>query len=452
MKASIVTFGCQMNQSDSERLATTLENLGYKITEDQEKSDLIIFNTCSVRQKAEDRVLGLMKQMAALKETNSKLLVGITGCMTRISSTHRSLKKDKLLNQLQEVDVVFRIEDLPKLGSLLKEADPELAMREISEAELKNYFQINPRYNNKFQAFVPIMTGCDKFCTYCIVPFTRGREISRPINEITKEIADLCENGCVEVTLLGQNVNSYGLSWADKRSGNFDYTTPPFVQLMKAVDKIPGLKRLRFTSPHPQDMTPDVIEAIAELKTLMPYIHLPVQAGSNEVLRRMNRNYTRDDYFAVVDNIKKLIPDCSLSTDIIVGFPGETDEQFMDTYDLFKRVEFDMSYTARFSPRRGTAAQKLMTDDVSREEKARRWHMLNDLLKEISIRKHAAFVGQTLEVLVETYDAETKIAEGRTPHFKKTQFSYPSDPTGKFINVKITESAMWSLVGEAVND
>lgn len=452
MRAAIVTFGCQMNQSDSERLATTLENLGYKITDDQAKSDLIIFNTCSVRQKAEDRVLGQMKHMARFKAKNPNLIVAITGCMTRISSTRKTLKKDRLLNQLAEVDVIFRIEDLPKLGSLLKEVNPELAMREVAEGELKNYFQINPRYNNKFQAFVPIMTGCDKFCTYCIVPFTRGREVSRPIEEIYKETVELCKKDCVEITLLGQNVNSYGLSWADKRSGQFSYETPPFVQLLQKIDKVPGLKRLRFTSPHPQDMTPDVVKAIADLKTLMPYIHLPVQAGSNEVLRRMNRNYTREDFFKVVDSIKEHMPDCTLSTDIIVGFPGETDEQFMETYTLFERVEFDMSFTARFSPRRGTAAQKLMTDDVSREEKARRWHKLNDLLKGISERQHKAYIGKTVEVLVEEYDPKTKTAQGRTPHFKNTQFPSETDPTGTFVNVVVNDSNIWYLFGEAVND
>jgi len=451
MKYTILTFGCQMNKSDSERLASTLENLGYTATEKMEDSDLIIFNTCSVRQKAEDRVLGMMKEMAALKRARPDLLVGITGCMTRISSTRKSERKDQLIKRLAEVDLVFRIEDLPKLGSLLKEANPKLAMREIDEAELKNYFQINPRYSNKFQAFVPIMTGCDKFCTYCIVPFTRGREVSRPLEEIYNEVEQLVKNGCVEVTILGQNVNSYGLSWADKKSNQFIYDNEqPFVHLLKKLDQITGLKRLRFTSPHPQDMMPDVVAAIATGRTLMPYIHLPVQSGSDEVLRRMNRNYTAADYLKIVADIKKQMPDCALSTDIIVGFPGETDEQFMETYRLFKEVEFDMSFTARFSPRRGTAAQKLMTDDVPAKEKARRWHLLNDLLKEISVRKHKQFLGQTVEVLVEGFDAEKGVCTGRTEHFKYIEFPGTEEMVGEFVPVKVNKGLLWMLKGEAV--
>lgn len=437
-----------MNKSDSERLASTLENMGYSKTDEHEKSNFIVFNTCSVRQKAEDRVFGMMKEMAKLKENKQKLLVGITGCMTRVSSTRNSEKRDKLLSRLESLDIVFRIEDLPKLGSLLEEANPEFAPKEVDEGELKNYFEINPRYSNKFQAFVPIMTGCDKFCTYCIVPFTRGREVSRSIDEIAEEIEKLVANGCVEVTILGQNVNSYGLSWADKRSNKYNYDTPPFVQLLKRIDQIEGLKRLRFTSPHPQDMTPDVVDILANGRTLMPYIHLPVQSGSNEVLRRMNRNYTREDYLKIIKNIRDLMPDCTISTDIIVGFPGETEEQFMDTYDLFKEVEFDMSFTARFSPRRGTAAERLMTDNVTREEKAKRWHMLNDLLKEISARKHRAFIGKTVEVLVEDYNEETGECTGTTPHFKRAQFKGSPELLGQFVDVKVNGSATWLLKGK----
>lgn len=455
-QCSIITFGCQMNKSDSERLATTLENLGYQVKDSHEElkneqADLVIFNTCSVRQHAEDRVFGMLKQLGRLKSQRPELLIAITGCMTRVSSTQKSQNRDQLLKQLKEVDFVFRIEDLGKISHLIKEVQPNFSTKEMEEAELNNYFAINPRYTNKFQAFVPIMTGCDKFCTYCIVPFTRGREVSRDLNEIYLEVVSLVEQGCIEVTLLGQNVNSYGLSWSDKRSGNFNYDTPPFVQLLKKLDQIPGLKRLRFTSPHPQDMTDDVITTIAEARTMMPYIHLPVQAGNNEVLRRMNRNYTREDYLKIIAEIKRQIPDCALSTDIIVGFPGETDEQFEDTYSLFEEVEFDMSFTARFSPRRGTAAEKLMTDDVSPEEKARRWHKLNDLLKVVSQKKHAQFMGQTLEVLVETYDEKTGLCTGRTPHFKKTEFPGNAELVGKLIDVKIKETLTFLLKGEVAN-
>jgi tRNA-2-methylthio-N6-dimethylallyladenosine synthase len=450
LKYFIHTFGCQMNHSDSERLSSVLDSLGYGPTEEAEEADLILFNTCSIKQQAEDRVLGQMKALAKLKDKNPRLVVGITGCMTRITSTKNSKEMDPLLKRLEEVDIVFQIQDMTKLGELLVDVDPDIALSEMGQADLESYFKIQPKYVTPFQAYIPIMTGCDKFCTYCIVPYSRGREKSRPIENIYSEAVELVENGCKEITLLGQNVNSYGLSWNDKKSGLFTYDENPFVTLLKKIDSIPGLKRLRFTSPHPQDMTPDVIETIAYSRTLMPCIHLPLQSGNDEVLRRMNRNYNTAKFMEIVECIRKHMPDCSITTDMIVGFCGETREQHEETLEFFRKVGFDIAYMSQFSPRTGTAADKLMTDNVDRKEKSRRWHEMNDVLRETSRARNDYFLGKEVEVLVERYIPEKDMLTGRTPHFKEVRFKGSKDLIGELVQVKVTKSMDWMLEGELV--
>lgn len=471
LRYHLKTYGCQMNYSDSERVSAVLENIGFQPAQSENEADLIIFNTCSIRQKAEDRVLGLMPQMEALKGKNRNLMVAITGCMVQISSTKRSPSRlqDDFLRKLDAVDLVFRIDELAKLPFLMKEANPDIELQnigsELDDGTLRNYFQINPRYTSKFQAFVPIMTGCDKFCAFCIVPYTRGRERSRSIEEVYRECEKLVENGCVEITLLGQNVNSYGLSAIDRRSGNFQYddhgngTWPwkiqgrsPFATLLHKIDSLyeKGLRRVRWTSPHPRDMTDDVIEAVATLKTQMPYIHLPVQAGNDEVLRRMNRPYTVERYREIIRKIRLAIPDCAISTDIIVGFCGETEEQFEDTCRLFEEIQWDMAYIAQYSMRRFTLAHRTMKDDVPPKEKARRWHRLNEILTKASREKHERFIWKTVELLVEKCeknDQGERICEGRSEHFKRTQFPGTPDLVGKFVPVKITEAFDWNLRG-----
>jgi tRNA-2-methylthio-N6-dimethylallyladenosine synthase len=443
----IMTFGCQMNQSDSERLSALLESYGYSKVEDIEAASLIIFNTCSIKQKAEDKVLGHMKLVRKLKKKNPNVIAGITGCMTRITSTIHSRERDDLLKRIDCLDFAFPIKDLPQVGDLLKQIQPLLGLQEIAQAEIDNYFKIQPKYETSFQAYIPIMTGCDKFCTYCIVPYSRGREMSRNIDAIYNEAVELVENGCKEITLLGQNVNSYGLSWIDKKSGQFTYDEAPFVQLMKKIDTIEGLSRLRFTSPHPQDMTPDVIDTIAEGRTLMPCIHLPLQSGSDEVLKKMNRNYDTAKFREIVEYIRKRMPDCTITTDMIVGFCGETEEQYEETYDFFKEMEFDLAYISQFSARKGTIADKLMSDDVDRKEKARRWHRLNDLLRESSRAKCKSFEGKTVKVLVEGYRDDKNVLYGRSEHYKEVLFEGPKDLVGEIVDVKITEAQDWLLEG-----
>lgn len=503
----IKTFGCQMNTSDSERVRTILEALGYEASQDEHKdADLVLFNTCSVRQKAEDRVFGAIKEVAKIRKERPDMLIGITGCMVRQSGVKADVKKvkeegieglpewrqhraidlkkrgllakkgvDTLLKKYDKIDLVFRIEDIARLGELLMEANPKLELNElIDEGTLENYFKISPKNSSPVQAFVPIMTGCDKFCTYCIVPFTRGREFSRPLEEVIEECTELVENGTKEITLVGQTVNTYGLSRMDRASKKFDWyyknggqissayrglkvddsgVEKPFVTLLKEVDKLKekGLKRLRYTSPHPRDFTDDVIEALATLETMCPYIHMPVQSGSNSMLRRMNRNYTMEEYVDIMNKMREKIPGLSITTDIIVGFCGETEEEFQETYDMYDQLEWDFCYLARYSPRKGTVSERMMEDDVPREVKKERWEKMNELMKQKIHAKNLTYEGKTVEVLVEKSEGDTASGfhcSGRTPDFKEIHFESGRDLIGQFVNVKVTEGLEWMLRGE----
>lgn len=452
LKYFIQTYGCQMNYSDTERVESKLENYGYRKAETLEDADLLIFNTCSVRQKAEDRVFGQLKKTPSLRRKNKNLIVAITGCMVRKSSSRHSIEKDKLLKQSKNLDFVFRIEDTEQIGSLINDINDELIFPDLNEAELGNYFQINPKYTSKFQAFVPVGTGCDKFCTYCIVPYSRGRERSRDFQEIIDECTQLVENGIIEITLVGQTVNSYGRSAIDRRSGNFEYKDDrtPFTDLLYEIDKLheKGLKRLRFTSPHPRDVHPSLMDAIAECKTVMPYIHMPLQAGHDELLKRMNRNYRMAEYRDIITRLREKVPDIAISTDIIVGFCGETEEEFQATLDSFKEFQFDHCYLAQYSPRIGTFSEAHLADDVPREIKRERWHTLNNLLKEVSAAKLEKFVGQTLEVLFES-EADGYYS-GRSEHYKDVRVKAGRDLVGQLLKVKITEASNFRLEGELV--
>jgi len=441
-----------MNLSDSERVASVLERLGYEKGDKLEEADLLVFNTCSVRQKAEDRVTGLRPHLESYRENNPGMKFAITGCMVRITSSRESKKKDQLLFRMPEVDMAFRIEDVAKLPELLKEVDPEVKFEdELDEGTLENYFKIAPKKNNNSSVFVPIMTGCDKFCTYCIVPFTRGREYSRDFDEIIKECTRHVEEGALEITLVGQTVNTYGLSFNDRKSGKFEnYEMNPFATLLREVDKLKdkGLKRLRFTSPHPRDFHDDVIAAMAECETVSPYFHMPVQSGDNRTLRRMNRNYTMEEYAKILGKIRKAIPDVSISTDIIVGFCGETDEEFERTFQMYKELEWDWCFIARYSPRKGTYSEKKLEDDVTPAQKAERWHRLNDLMLSIAEKKAAALLGETVEVMVNTQIGET--CSGRTDGFKEVKFKSGRQLVGHIVPVKITEVRSIEIFGELV--
>ncbi|HLG25414.1 MAG TPA: MiaB/RimO family radical SAM methylthiotransferase, partial [Candidatus Gracilibacteria bacterium] len=366
MKYFINTLGCAMNYSDSERVATLLEKLGYERSNVPEETDLYIFNTCSIRQKGEDRVHGQLHNLEQQKKSNPRLLVGITGCMVRSTSSRNSEKevKDGIFKVVDSVDFVFRITDAHKIGEVLAEAEPMLDLPQLEEAsgigadskDATGYLKINPKYGSRVQAFVPVQIGCDKYCTYCIVPYSRGREQSRNMDDIVTECRALVEHGCKEITLVGQTVNSYGLSALDKTSGKFAGMSDPFVELLTRINRFKelGLNRLRFTSPHPADYTDTLIQAHCDLETLTHHFHLPIQSGSDPVLKKMNRKYNIEKYWDIIKKIRTKLPDASITTDIIVGFCGETQEQFDETEKVFEEIRWDMAYLSRYSARRGT--------------------------------------------------------------------------------------------------
>jgi tRNA-2-methylthio-N6-dimethylallyladenosine synthase len=463
LKYHIQTFGCQMNYSDTERVSAILEQSGYSKAKTLEEVDLFIFNTCSIKQKGEDKVYGMIKNIAAYKKANPRLLIGLTGCMVRQTSSKNTEKeqKDQLLKNRSRLDFVFRITDTHKLPNLLAEAETQFDLAELVEvdssnkirprsatADLTDYLRVTPNYGNQFQAFVPIQIGCDKYCTYCIVPYSRGREQSRPLEDIYQECLKLVENGCKEITLVGQTVNSYGLSALDKEKSLFtELQVHPFTQLLRRIDSLSekGLNRLRYTSPHPRDLNDDLIDAHATLKTLCPYIHLPIQSGDDEMLKRMNRKYTVAEYREKVSRLLASVPNCCISTDIIVGFCGETDQQFQNTYDLFEEMQWDQAFISRYSERTGTVAGNYFKDDLTAEQKAERWHRLNNLLKVVSRKRHQSFEGKIVEVLVERFNPLTSECEGRSREYKLVQFPGHPDQVGTLVQAKVLQGLDWVL-------
>lgn len=439
-----------MNYSDSERIETYLKELGFSRAKTQNSADLIIFNTCSVRQKAEDKIFGEMKKIKQLKKKNKNLIVALSGCMVRKTSSHNSESRDKLFFRIKILDIVFRIKELPKLASLLREINSKIP--KIKQERFSSYFKIKPTYNSQqsTQAFIAISNGCDKFCSYCIVPYSRGCEKSRKIEDILKEAKNLVEQGCKEITLIGQTVNSYGLSKYDKEQKTFFSLgkKQPFVHLLKELNKFyeKGLRRVRFTSPHPKDMSDELINVMARLRILQPYLHLPLQSGDNRTLKRMNRAYTIEHYREIIKKLRKKIPDISISTDIIVGFCGETDEEFKNTYKVFDELGFEHAYLAQYSSRPGTAAAKFMKDGISPEIKKKRWHRLNKLLEKKSTAALKKFKGKIVHVLVE--EQKGSLCTGRSEHYKTVEFKSGRKLLGEIVPVKITDSREWMLIGE----
>ena len=442
---AIQTHGCQMNYSDSERVSAVLEQCGFSRVEEGQCADLQIVNTCSVRQKSEDKAYGFMVQK---KRDCPKTLIAVTGCMVR-QTGDSSNSKDALLRS-DPIDLVFRIEDVARLPKLLESHFPDHDFasfeQEFGSGSIENYFHVNPKVENKVQVSVPIMQGCDKFCTYCIVPYTRGRESSRPMDEIFVECEKHVQNGAKEITLLGQNVNSYT-----------DGGEKCFAKLLLKIEELhnKGLSRLRFTSAHPQDFTDDVIDALASMKTACPYIHLPVQHGSNRVLRAMNRNYTIEKYKSIIAYIRKSMPDCTFSTDVIVGFPGETEEEFQVLCDFAREMKFDFSYTAIYSPRRNTPAARMKKEFIEGTEKKRRFHDFDDIVKKASWEKREKSIGTTLQVLVEKAE-ELPTGKyqnmGRSREFFEVYFPAGRDFTGTEVEVEIVSRQGYVLYGKAVDN
>lgn len=436
-KYRLITYGCQMNKSDSERVATVLDRMGMEETSQEENADLILINSCSVRQTAEDRIFGKMQDFEALKAKNPKLVIGVTGCLPGRDRDGRIRAKMPL------ADLYFPIKDLPQLPRWMAELNPDIA----NEGDVEeDYLRVKPRYASEKQAYVSIQTGCNKFCTYCVVPFSRGFEKNRPVADIINEIRERAERGTVEVTLLGQTVNAYRATDPASFSAGNPYKDH-FAALLWEVNQAPGIERIHYTAPHPLHMTDEVIDALA-LPKHVHYLHLPVQAGNDEVLRRMNRRYGREKFLEVIRKVRARVPGIGLGTDIIVGFCGETEAQFEDTYTMYQEADFDVSYTAMYSPRSGTAAYKAFKDDVPRLEKKRRWLRLQGLMEEIVLRKNQAYVGREVEVLVDSWDHG--VASGQSREMKLTRFNAKDDLRGATVKVEVKKAYEWMLSGEYV--
>jgi len=436
MKIYTKTYGCQMNEYDSARILQVMKQQGYTPTEHAEEADLIILNTCSVRDKAEQKVYSALGRWRELKEQREGLIIGVGGCVAQQEG-------EELLRRVPHLDLVFGTHNIHKLGQMVREVQ-NLASRPVEVA-----FYRSPTYLENLQgrpevhgpkAYVTIMQGCNKVCSFCIVPHVRGREISRPSDNIIDEVRELTSQGVREVMLLGQNVNSYG------KTGQGELT---FAGLLHKIDEIDGLNRIRFTTSHPQDLSPQLIDAYAVLGKLCEHLHLPVQSGSDTVLQRMRRGYSRKEYLDRIHRLKDRCPEVALSTDIIVGFPGETHEEFETTLEIIEKMEYDEIFAFKYSPRPQTVAAKIHSDDVPEETKKSRLQTVQALQKEISLRKNRQLIGRVEEILLE---GESKLSQdrmmGRTRTNKVVNFNAPKRLLGKTLDVRISGASANSLTGE----
>ncbi|WAA13523.1 tRNA (N6-isopentenyl adenosine(37)-C2)-methylthiotransferase MiaB [Fervidibacillus halotolerans] len=438
-KFFIRTYGCQMNEHDTEVMAGIFVELGYEPTENTDDADVILLNTCAIRENAENRVFGELGHLKSLKLEKPDLLLGVCGCMAQEEGV-----VNRILQKYQHVDMVFGTHNIHRLPYILKEAYMSKEMVVEVWSKEGNVVENLPKLRKgNIKAWVNIMYGCDKFCTYCIVPYTRGKERSRRPEDIIQEVRELAAKGYQEITLLGQNVNAYGKDFED-----IDYR---FGDLMDDLRKI-DIPRIRFTTSHPRDFDDHLIEVLAKRGNLVEHIHLPVQSGSNGILKIMARKYTRESYLELVRKIKAAIPDVALTTDIIVGFPNETEEQFEETLSLYREVEFDSAFTFIYSPREGTPAAK-MKDNVPMEVKKQRLQRLNDLVNEISLKKMKEMEGKVVEVLVEGESKNNPdVLSGYTRKNKLVNFNGPKSAIGKLVKVKITEAKTWTLSGVMVDE
>ncbi len=430
-----------MNRSDSERIEGLLLNMGFLPVDKPEEADLIILNTCSVRQTAEDRAYGLIRNFNRLKKTKPHLLIAVTGCVAgrdKDGAIRKKLQGNPPSNSPLDykrgegkggVDFFFPISDLPRLPEMInKKWDSRLRGNDRKEEKKMDYLGVKPKAKEWWRGWVVIQTGCSNYCTYCVVPYARGHEKNRPVGAILKEARELVKNGAREINLLGQAVNSH----------------PKFVEILEEVNKIPGINRIGIASAHPMYMNDAIIKAL-KLPKMMNYLHLPVQSGNDEILRKMNRKYTRADYLKVIAKIKKVRPGMALATDIIVGFPGETKKQFAETLSLYKECDFDMSYNAMYSPRMGTAAFRAFPDDIPQEEKRRRWHVLQNLMEKNVLRKNKKFLNKTVEVLVD--GCSDGRCWGFSREYKRVIFPGSKDLVGQGVNVRINKVKEWELEG-----
>ena len=444
LKYTILTMGCQLNENDSEKLCGMMEKMGYSKTENQNESDVALFNTCCVRENAEDKLFGKLGELKRLKEQNG-IIIAIGGCM--MQEKHIT---DKIKTSYPFVDILFGTHTLHKFPEdLYKSLQEKRKIEDILDIDGKIYEGLPIKRNSKIKASVTIMNGCNNFCSYCIVPYVRGRERSRNPRDIINEVRELAKQGYKEITLLGQNVNSYLRVEKEKGIEFEEYEgVNSFATLLHAINKIDGIERIRFVSPHPKDFTDDVIKAIAECKKVCKLVHLPLQSGNSKVLKEMNRKYTKEQYLALVDKMKNTIPNLTLSTDIIVGFPGETDEEFEDTLDVVKKVKFEQVYMFIYSRRVGTPGDK-MDNQIPEEIKHKRFNKLKELVESQIEENNQKYVGTLQKVLVEGQSKNNpNMLSGRTDSNKVVIFEGSLDLIDKIVDMEIVSEHMWYLKGK----
>lgn len=431
----IVTYGCQMNVHESEKIAGTLTELGYISCEDMEQADIIVFNTCCIRENAENHAFGNIGMLKKLKAANRDLIIAVGGCLTQQSG-----KADNLHEKFPYVDIIFGTHNLHRLKDyILLKQNRKKAVIEIEEDEGYVFEGENPVRTSYPNAWVNITYGCNNFCSYCIVPFVRGRERSRRSENIISEVKKLIDAGYKEITLLGQNVNSYG-------NGSEDLTFP---QLLEKIANLDGKFRLRFMTSHPKDFSENLAKVIAANEKICHCVHLPVQSGSDTVLKAMNRKYTAVDYLEKISCLKKYVPDCAVTTDLIVGFPGETEEDFEATLNLVKQVNYSSAFTFVYSKREGTVAAK-MPDQIPEEVSKQRIMRLVELVNSLTREHTKDYVGKTVEILCEGYDDKKGMYLGRDSYGRMGYFKSETNMIGKFVNIKVNKANGVSLIGERV--
>ena len=429
-KFYLKTYGCQMNVHDSENIKGMLNDLKYTETDVMDEADLIILNTCAIRENAHNKVFGFLGRVKHLKEYKPNIIVGLCGCMAQEENVVNILKKYTFVN------IVFGTHNLHKLPELLASSIEKNAQEiEIYSIEGNVYENIPVKRDSKYKAWVNIQFGCDKFCTYCIVPYTRGKQRSRMPEDILNEVKELVNDGYLEVTLLGQNVNAYG------KDLDMNYT---MADLLRDV-ALTGIKRVRFVTSHPWDFSDDMIDVIAKYDNIMPYIHLPLQSGSNRILKLMGRRYTKEEYLELFNKLKTKIPNCAITTDIIVAFPGETLEDFKDTLDVVNKCQYDSAFTFIYSPREGTPAAK-MENKLSEDEKNRRLYELNEVVNKYALENNLKYKGKTVPVLIEGI-GEKDTLFGYTDTMKLVNVDGDTDNIGKIVDVEIIDVKTWSLDG-----
>ena len=431
------TYGCQANVVDSQVIDNILIKMGFNKSLDIENADLIILNTCAIRENAELKVFGEIGWLVKKRKNNPNIRVGVCGCMVQQENVFDRLSKN------QHVDFIFGTHNIDQLPEIIYESYINNNKILSVKHQAENKYKILPRtIEQKHKAFVTIMDGCDKFCTYCIVPYTRGQQISRSKEDIIDEIKHLMQNGLKEVTLIGQNVNSYGLDFKDK--------TYHFKDLLEDIAKL-NIPRIRFSTSNPWNLNKDLIDVMAKYDNIMPYIHLPIQSGDEEILKQMNRKMLIKDYIDLVDYLREKIPDTSISTDLIVGFPNESSEAFRHTIDLYNRIKYDNAYTFIYSKREGTPAAKII-DHVTLTEKKKRLYELDELVRKYAKEANEKFVGKVLDVLVDGVSKNNaKRLTGYSPQWKVVNFTGDAK-IGDIVKVKINEASRFSLSGKQVKN